>query len=86
MPGSPELTPQPEPDPLEVATDQAIAACDGDVRATVRALIVANALLEAVVQAARVAAAMTRSTVFSHGSISFGGMKRFGVCGLIVPA
>lgn len=34
-----------EPDALEVATDRAIAACDGDVRATVRALIVANGLL-----------------------------------------
>ena len=38
---------QPQPDALELATDQAIAACDGDVRATVRALIVANGLLEA---------------------------------------
>jgi hypothetical protein len=36
----------PEPDPLEFAADQAIAACDGDVRAAVRALIVANGLLE----------------------------------------
>ncbi len=41
-----EPSPQPEPDPLEVATDQAIAACDGDVRATVRAQIIANGLLE----------------------------------------
>lgn len=32
---------------LDVATDQAIAACDGDLRATVQALIVANSLLEA---------------------------------------
>ena len=47
MPGSPEPIPAPEPDALEVATDQAIAACDGDVRATVQALIVANGLLEA---------------------------------------
>jgi hypothetical protein len=38
---------QSEPDPLEVAADQAIAACDGDVRAAVRALIIANGLLEA---------------------------------------
>lgn len=36
-----------EPDPLEVAADQVIAACDGDVRAAVRALIVARGLLEA---------------------------------------
>jgi hypothetical protein len=42
-----EPNPQPEPDALEIATDQAIAACDGDLRATVQALIVANGLLEA---------------------------------------
>ena len=30
----------------ERAIDQAIAACDGDVRATIRALIVANNFLE----------------------------------------
>jgi hypothetical protein len=42
--------PQPVPkfdDPLEAVTDQVIAACDGDVRAAVRALIVAKGLLEA---------------------------------------
>jgi hypothetical protein len=38
--------PQPEPDRLEVATDEAIAACGGDVRAAVTALIVANEFLE----------------------------------------
>lgn len=38
--------PQPKPDALELATDQAIAACDGDLRATVRALIIAIGLLE----------------------------------------
>jgi hypothetical protein len=38
--------PQPEPDRLEAAADQAIAACGGDVRATIRALIVANEYLE----------------------------------------
>jgi hypothetical protein len=35
-----------EPDPLDTAADQVIAACDGDVRAAVRALIVAKGLLE----------------------------------------
>jgi len=35
-----------EPAPLDAAADQVIA-CDGDVRAAVRALIVANGLLEA---------------------------------------
>jgi hypothetical protein len=45
--GEPDEKITPEPDALEIATDQAIAACDGDVRATVRALVVANSLLEA---------------------------------------
>jgi hypothetical protein len=35
---SAEAKPILETDPLELATDQAIAACDGDVRAAVRAL------------------------------------------------
>ena len=30
---------------LEAAVDQAIAACDGDLRATVRALVIANKYL-----------------------------------------
>jgi hypothetical protein len=47
MPVSPEPNPPPVQDALEIATDQAIAACDGDLRATVQALIVANGLLEA---------------------------------------
>ncbi|MCA6125914.1 hypothetical protein J6500_29070 [Bradyrhizobium sp. WSM 1704] len=33
-------------DGLEAAIDQAIAACGGDMRATIRALIVANEFLE----------------------------------------
>jgi hypothetical protein len=40
---------QPKPeedDELEASVDQAIAACDGDMRATIRALIVANDYLE----------------------------------------
>jgi hypothetical protein len=47
MPVNPKSQPKPEPDRLEAATDQAIAACGGDVRATVKALIVANEFLEA---------------------------------------
>ena len=35
-------TPILQPDPLELATDQVIEACDGDVRAAVRALIIAK--------------------------------------------
>jgi stage V sporulation protein SpoVS len=38
--------PQPEIDRLEAATDQAIAACGGDARDAVKALIVANEFLE----------------------------------------
>jgi len=33
-------------DGLEAAVDQAIAVCDGDMRSTIRALIVANKYLE----------------------------------------
>ena len=33
-------------DELESAVDQAIAACNGDMRSTIRALIVANEYLE----------------------------------------
>jgi len=38
--------PQADADRLEIATDQAIAACGGDVRAALKALIVANEFLE----------------------------------------
>jgi hypothetical protein len=38
--------PQPEPDRLDAAADQAIAACGGDMRETIKALIVANKFLE----------------------------------------
>ena len=34
------------PDQLEAAADQAIAACGGDTREAVKALIIANHLLE----------------------------------------
>ena len=40
---------QPATDPndeLETAVDQAISACGGDMRATIRALVVANEYLE----------------------------------------
>ena len=35
-----------EGDGLETSVDEAIAACDGDMRSTIRALIVANEYLE----------------------------------------
>jgi len=39
-------TPHSVADQLEAAADQAIAACDGDAREAVKALIVANQFLE----------------------------------------
>jgi hypothetical protein len=47
MSAHPKNQPTPEPDRLEEATDQAIAACGGDARHAVKALIVANEFLEA---------------------------------------
>ena len=46
MPSRPKHAPADE-GALEAAVDQAIAACDGDWRAAIRALIVANNFLEA---------------------------------------
>jgi hypothetical protein len=46
MPQSAAPHPQPDADRLEAATGQAIAACGGDAREAVRALIVANEFLE----------------------------------------
>ena len=40
------LKPNEQDDGLEAAVDDAIAVCGGDPRATIRALIVANNLLE----------------------------------------
>jgi len=47
MPAEPQNQPTPELDRLEVATDQAIAACDGNARNAVKALLVTNEFLEA---------------------------------------
>jgi hypothetical protein len=46
MPASQENQSSPEPDRLQAATDQAIAACGDDARQAVTALIVANEFLE----------------------------------------
>ncbi|WP_315705754.1 MULTISPECIES: hypothetical protein [unclassified Bradyrhizobium] len=43
---SPDHKPTSEDSELEVAVDQAIAACGGDLRGTIRALIIANDYLE----------------------------------------
>jgi hypothetical protein len=47
MPANPKSQPPPDRDRLEAATDQAIAACGGDARQAVTALIVANDFLVA---------------------------------------
>jgi hypothetical protein len=45
MPSRPQAN-VPDDDELEAEVDEAIAVCDGDLRATIRALIVANQFLE----------------------------------------
>jgi hypothetical protein len=45
MSGNPKPAPA-DDNELEAAVDEAIAACDGDLRATIRALIIANNFLE----------------------------------------
>jgi hypothetical protein len=50
-----------ENDELETAVDQAISACGGNMRATIRALIVANEYLES--EAAELMKAVSRAYV-----------------------
>jgi hypothetical protein len=58
VPADPESQPTSEPDQLEAAADQAIAACGGDAREAVKALIVANAFLETDLEKLKAAASM----------------------------
>lgn len=51
MSANPQPNPQEETERLDTATDQAIMACDGDMRSTIRALILANEFLEAELKA-----------------------------------
>ena len=53
MPAAPESQPPTEPNRLDAATDEAIAACGGNARDAVKALIVANEFLEAQVEELR---------------------------------
>jgi hypothetical protein len=46
MPHSAASNPQADADRLDIATDEAIAACGSDVRAALKAMIVANEFLE----------------------------------------
>jgi hypothetical protein len=50
--------PQSDADQLEAAADQAIAACGGDAREAVKALIVANYFLETDLEKLKAAASM----------------------------
>jgi hypothetical protein len=50
--------PQSDTDQLEAAADQAIAACGGDAREAVKALIVANQFLETDLEKLRAAVSM----------------------------
>ena len=67
MPADPESQPGPEPDRLEVATDEAIAACGGDARDAVKALIVANEFLEALVDELRADVSKGYARGYHHG-------------------
>jgi Cdc6-like AAA superfamily ATPase len=51
MPEASAPHPQPDVDRLESVADQAIAACGGDAREAVKALIIANEFLEAELEA-----------------------------------
>jgi len=55
----------PVPDDLEAAADQAIAACGGDAREAVKALIVANDFLEVQLDGLR----MKVSTGYARGRL-----------------
>jgi hypothetical protein len=57
--------PQSDADQLEAAVDQAIAACGGDARETVKALIVANHFLETDLEKLKAAA----STGYARGKL-----------------
>jgi hypothetical protein len=46
MLAQPDTNPHSENDRLDAAADDAIAACGGDLRSTIRALILANEFLE----------------------------------------
>ena len=67
MPADPESHPQPEPDRLETATDEAIAVCGGNARDAVKALIMANEFLEAQVEELRADVSKGYARGYHHG-------------------
>jgi hypothetical protein len=67
MPADPASQLSPEPDQLEAAIDQAIAACGGNARDAVKALIVANEFLEAQVEELRADVSNGYARGYYHG-------------------
>lgn len=65
MPISTEPNSQSELQRLEAAADSAIATCGGDIRSTIRALILANEFLEIEAERFRVDAEMWRDATSS---------------------
>jgi hypothetical protein len=65
MSAAPKLDPLADTNRLDVAADQAIAACDGDMRAAIRALIMANEYLE--MELSEVYAAVSRG--YTRGEV-----------------
>ena len=65
MLAQPETNPQSENERLEAAADDAIAACGGDMRSAIRALILANEYLEYELQT-KVPQGFTRSVKHSR--------------------
>jgi hypothetical protein len=61
------LQPEPERDRLEAATDEAIAACGGEARDAVKALIVANEFLEAQVEELQADVSKGYARGYHHG-------------------
>jgi hypothetical protein len=60
MPEATALNPQSDAEKLDAAADQAIAACGGDAREAVKALLIANAFLKSEL-----------ATQVSHGYTSY---------------
>jgi hypothetical protein len=67
MPADHQSQPRSEADRLEAATDEAIAACGGDARDAVKALIVANEFLEAQVEELRADVSKGYARGYHHG-------------------
>jgi hypothetical protein len=58
---------QPEPNRLEAAADEAIAACGGNARDAVKALIVANEFLEAQIEELQADVSKGYARGYHHG-------------------